>query len=119
MKKAYLLLLLVFVLLFAGCDEEFRIIKLEIGSLPDRLVYIADVDDVLYFEGGTCIWTNKKGEIGEEQMTYWGIKHDVNFNQPGIYAVDICINEKPYCSYQVMVISQKEAQLLSTLCKNE
>ena len=125
MKKLWLFLCLTMLTLtFCGCESEFRVVKMEIGQLPNRLVYVANVDTELSLEGGTVIWTDRMGNIGENPMTEYGatstswIQHNINFDVPGIYTVEIHIIKYPQCSYQVMVISQEEAQLLGAMISN-
>ena len=46
------------------------------------------------------------------------ILHNIDFTTLGIYSVTIQIIDYPSCSYQVMVISQEEAQLLGAMISN-
>ena len=82
------------------------IVNFEIGQLPDRIIYIANVDTELDLTGATLIPIQRDGYrceemllqslVYREQTPDWSteIRHSIDFTTPGRYRVEI-INRRP------------------------
>ena len=81
----------------SACDRSIAIVRYEFGQWP-RLVYIANVDTELDFEGVTFYSIMKNGErcgiypFPNEPVEWMVISHDIDFNTPGEYRVVIVRN---------------------------
>ena len=56
--------------------------------------------------------------LSDEYSSTSQILHSIDFTMPGIYSETIQIIDYPSCSYQVMDISQEEAQLFGAMISN-
>ncbi len=112
--KRLLILGLVFCIfgLFCGCDAGLAIVDLEIITFPERIVYVAGVDDTIDLTGGTCgliLAQTPEGEHGiPVEMTEWRltISDNVDFSTPGVYTVRVAIHNGEYQEFPVQVIDE-------------
>jgi hypothetical protein len=97
-----------------GCDEGLRIMEREIGSVPDKLIYVQYVDKELDFSGGTVLYHIKQGTVSEKDMTETRIDEAVDFNKPGKYTVKIddYYGQKSDMQFEVTVIPIDDADWL-------
>lgn len=119
MRKRFLLfvLLTVALLVFSACDSGLRYSKMEIVSLPEKLVYDT-TDTALDFSGGAVRLTTIDGHAETKEMSAYTyqtrqiakavdvgryIFSDVNFSIPGEYTVTIFQTDGVMCSYTITV----------------
>ena len=103
--KTFLAFLLVMklALLLCSCDYSIGIVNYEIVGVPDRTVYIANVDTELDLSGLKTVTTHRDGsayespwgivaesvESKERVLHVWQVIHKIDFTQPGVYEVEI------------------------------
>ena len=101
---------------FCGCDESIAMIYSEMGTPPDRIVYMANVDTELDLSGGTFITSNKMGYRDEHSLADFPsslpfnnerIEHSIDFTTPGVYKVDLIRRDKVFFSYLVQVVDDE------------
>lgn len=110
MKRKIMLSVLALVLLCsaAGCDAGLKIVGMDINTYPDRIVYIAGVDDSLDLTGGTVkYYLKQKTEsiYKMENNIYLNITDNINFNEPGVYVVTLTRAEYS-CSFPIQVVDK-------------
>jgi len=82
--------------------DSHRIVKVEIGSFPDSIVYFAGESDTLDLTGGTVlihirgtrfISGSEEDNVTEHPMCFDrrvpGIVYDVDFSVPGVYEIHL------------------------------
>lgn len=88
-RQRYILffLLLAVIFVFSGCEDEA--VSWEIGSYPDKIVYIQGIDTELDLTGGiiVAIFPDESKE-GKEMLPQY-IENSIDFNTPGIHVVKI------------------------------
>ena len=110
-KRPCVLLCLVFIAaLFSSCDYSIRMIGFEFGQFP-RLVYIAEVDTALDFSEATLVNIHADGTRNEfsfpESNSWITVEHNVDFNTPGIYEVEIRRQSGFVITFFVQVIDEE------------
>lgn len=78
--------------MFTACDAGNEIMEIKLGKLPDRIVYIAGVDKKLDLSGATILMYVKSGDVREDDIYdeyAVDITHNIDFNKPGVYGVEI------------------------------
>lgn len=106
MKKV---LIIIFVVLLAisaiGCDAGLEIVEMDVERYPDRIAYYSGIDNELDLKGGAVVYFSKDGTKSIEEMTsqFLTISHNVDFNTPGVYVVEI-ISGKVKCRFPIEVI---------------
>ena len=89
--------LLLLILLF-GCDISITSVSFEIEGIPNRIIYIANVDTEIDLSGLKFIDTLRDGTIIESPLENWAspsqepgrlVYHDIDFTKPGVYEVEI------------------------------
>ena len=100
-KTRFLFLSIAFVLLLQGCDDGLYIVKLEIEGTPNRILYIANVDDEIDLSGFILVITIKQGDRDEElleggtdQSGFLKVSHEIDFTKPGIYKVELYYGDR-------------------------
>jgi len=95
-----------------GCDEGLRIVGLEVEKYPDRLIYVANIDDSLDLSGGEVrILLKDKSIESISKMTdekELEIKHNIDFGTPGIYIVVLYRHEDAQVQFPIQVISKEK-----------
>jgi len=99
-KKLFLFILcLMCIATLNSCGWELALVEgleiayMEVGRLPDRIVYMANIDTELDLSGLTLKETLINGDTGEYSITlewfekYYSISHNIDFTQPGVYEV--------------------------------
>jgi hypothetical protein len=111
MKKGIAFLIVVLLLasvLLAGCEDGLAIVGMEIGSYPDRIVYVAGKDTKVDLDGGIMTNILKSGERGSS------VKMDdptitetdqINFSKPGVYRVSLSRGNVS-CQFPIQVIDK-------------
>jgi hypothetical protein len=105
--------IIIFSFIFLGaCDDGFLTVELEINGYPNKLFYVAGIDNSINLEGGTIRIITKDNrytgiEQMEEEFKWEEIIHDIDFNTAGIYIVYIK-SYKYTVSFPVQVVSQEE-----------
>jgi hypothetical protein len=102
----YKILLLLFgsllMMLFSACEWGNLTAGYEIVGVPDRIIYIANVDTMLDLTGLKIIATERDGavqegsfggviteEIESDRFLPWRLIHEIDFTRPGVYEVEI------------------------------
>lgn len=93
----------------AACDEGVRIMKIELGKLPNKIIYLAGIDKKLDLSGATILTHVKSGEVYEDDIydeSAVEITHNINFNEPGVYEVRIERDDSLWFPILVQVIDK-------------
>ena len=97
--SAYLIVLMMTAALY-GCDYEIAAASLELVGMPNRIIYIADVDTEVDLSGLKLVETSVGGFVTEELLENWKnpnevpgrlIYHEIDFAIPGVYEVELYI----------------------------
>ena len=111
-KRLHITLCLVFILmLLFACDHGIIPVDYEFGQ-PPRVVYIAGVDTELDFSEATVITTLRNGWQHEDPFPVGAInlltvEHNVDFNTPGIYKVEVLRHPGFVITFFVQVIDEE------------
>jgi len=108
-KKLFIALCLLFIsIMFSGCDRSIVVVDAEFGQFP-RVVYIAGVDQELDFSDAVVIRTLRNGRQLEDPfpLRVTAIEHDVDFNTPGVYKVEVEILWDFHITFFVQVIDEE------------
>ena len=73
-------------------DKEFEIVNIDIIEFPDKIIYIANHDSSIDMSGCILRFTIKNGDKIDERFEndkWCRIEHNVDFNSPGIYEINI------------------------------
>lgn len=95
--------------MFTACDEGVRIMKIELGKLPNKIVYINGVDNKLDLSGATVLMYLKQGDVYEYDIydeSAVDITHNIDFNKLGVYEVKITRGDYKEFSILVQVIDK-------------
>jgi hypothetical protein len=102
--------------ILSSCDWGLAIVDMELITFPDKLLYVALVDDLLILDGGTVeiITKDRKASYVVSMCNEWEVKthHNIDFNKEGIYVVNIVRGDPSspiaYVSFPVQVVTQEE-----------
>jgi len=116
-------LLVLFSLVFiVGCDAGLEIIGMEIVKYPDRLIYVANVDNTLDVSGGEIRLLLKDKSVesiapmsGDEAE----IRHNIDFDTPGIYVVTLYRHDDAQAQFPIQVISKEQMREMLEVGINE
>jgi len=120
-KKKKVIKLLIVLIVVIGlfflpkrCDASFVIEGLEIKKYPDKLIYIIGSDTNLDLSGGE-ICLRLKFDLPvyiSMDSRYFKIFHNIDFETPDVYAVEISglFNEKCKQQFAIQVISLSELE---------
>lgn len=98
-------LLLVCMMAFNGCDASLELVKVEITSYPDKIVYVRDVDTSISTEGLVITCISRDGHKAD----FFGLDRfttNVDFSKEGIYQVTYDLGHGLIASFPVQVISK-------------
>lgn len=114
-----LILLIVAALFLSACDSGLKYVKMEVETIPEKIVYYVGEDIALQFDGGTVKLTTADGSTSTEDMRTYTyreedtaggedrfISSNVNFNRPGEYTVTIQQTKELSCQYTIEVRSR-------------
>ena len=110
-KRLSIALCLFFIVaLLYGCDHDIMPVDYEFGQ-PPRVVYIAGVDTELDFSEATLITTLRNGWQHEDPFPerpgrLTAVEHNVDFNTPGIYKVEVLRHPNFVITFFVQVIDE-------------
>jgi hypothetical protein len=116
MKKVLLALCAVIMLIqMSGCEPSVR--ESVVSRLPDKLIYIVGSDTELDLEGGKVtfhmgyafFFPDSTQENLSMDSEFIGIRHDIDFNTPGVY--EVTINKGPpgkQATFEIQVVTQEE-----------
>ena len=129
MKKLVCSVILVCLMLsLAACDSGLRVVSISIDRFPNKITYVAGQDSELDMSGCNIRRTTKSGiedvlSVTSEGYTIrTGIKsteleliefdgskafeihHNIDFNVPGVYQVNIILLSGIACSFAIEVI---------------
>ena len=91
-------LVAVSLILISGCDTSLMSVSLELSGVPDRIIYIANVDTEIDLSGLKIIEVTVGGDILEGDLGEWEnpnqepgriVFHEIDFTKPGVYEVEI------------------------------
>ena len=116
-RRILIILCLLLTILVSGCDYSIRTVGVEFGQFP-RVVYIAGVDTELDFSNATLVSVHANGKRNEglfpELPSQWTIvEHNIDFNTPGRYRVEVWTHPDWIITFSVQVISEEEFNELS------
>jgi len=117
-KKLLIALCLFFIaMLVSGCDFSLQTVGVEFGQLP-RVVYIAGVDTDLDFSTATLITIHadgfrNEGPFPETPSQFTTVEHNIDFNTPGRYRVEILWHPDWIITFFVQVICEEKFNELS------
>lgn len=105
MKKSISTFALLILLLLSACDREFEVTNIEIVNYPATIVYYIGHDSELDLSGGLVKLTDRRGENHFVEMPELiNIFHSVDFNQEGVYVVELRVSEKVSCKFPIQVV---------------
>ena len=83
--------LIILLVLLASCERSNEVVNVRMGSWPDRIVYIVDIDTEIDMTGATVITILRDGREEEESVTggWSAVVHNIDFSTPGVYEVTI------------------------------
>jgi len=96
------LLLIIAVLHLSSCEAGNEIVSVEVSQLPDKMVYIAGVDESLDMAGCMIRLHIRNGSISDIVFDNWPfvfIRHEIDFSTPGEYAVRFYWGEEDEVEY--------------------
>ena len=111
-----LLVLLVSTIFFHACEWGMEAVSFETGKLPNRVVYIANIDTQLDLTGWTFITTAKNGNKYEwpeddrysiTDSRYIEVNHSIDFTRAGVYEVEIEYSGKTLYRFTIQVIDDE------------
>lgn len=116
MKKILLLIVFGIVLSICSCDAGLEIIDMEIVNYPNKIVYYMGIDDELDFTGGSIKYFHKEkttaiSDMEKEIGFTINVIHNVDFNTPGVYVVELYRNNKANVKFPVQVIDTNNLSL--------
>ena len=91
-RIASVVLVSIMLLAFTSCEYGMNIVKVELGSLPDNIVYYVGESTGVDLSGATIITTIGDGRSFNEPIdkdNFLEIIDNVNFSVPGVYEVEI------------------------------
>ena len=100
-----------------SCDWGLKIIGFELVTYPDKLFYVAGVDEEIDVAGGTVLLVTHDNKNNSklrneqvERMDSHGltIRHNIDFNAEGIYIVKIEWSSEYTISFPIQVVSLEE-----------
>ena len=93
MKRiAAIMLASILLLVLTSCDIGLGIVKVELNSFPDNIVYYVGESDSIDLTGATIITTVLQGSSSERPISqdeFLEITDNVNFSVSGVYEVII------------------------------
>lgn len=100
------MLMIITILILAGCDEGLRITRMEIANYPSNIVYVIGENSRLDMSGGQVKLITADGHSGVVAMNEQGnrITSDVDFTTPGVYSVTISRANSVRCEFPVQVV---------------
>jgi hypothetical protein len=112
MKKVLLsLLLLITTLTIFACTDNSKIVKIEISSLPDKIVYIAGADTTLDLEGLFITLTDKAGkttrlgiDAQKEGEPVFTVSESVDFESIATYSIKVTYAEGITAQFDIQVV---------------
>lgn len=103
--KKNILLFILLLLFLSACDSEFEVVDIEIVDYPETIVYNVGHDSGLDLNGGRVKLTDRTGQGYLVDMSELiNITHAINFNQEGVYVVELQVSEKVKCKFPIQVI---------------
>ena len=99
-------MIVVFNLLFTRCNDHRMDVRVEMGRLPDRVVYILNVDDALDLSGATVFSYDGRKNQYEHPIngsSLVRVEHDIDFTLIGLYEVKILWRSKMIFNYYIQV----------------
>ena len=112
------LLLIVPLFCFSGCEFPLELVDLEIVAFPDKLVYVAEESYGLELSGceveeRTKIGSEERVRLLDQDELNKYISHNIDFGIPGQYRVVLRTPVQEYEEFYIQVVSKE--QVLETL----
>lgn len=117
MKKSLLIVItFAIIALFCSCDDGLLIVDFEISKLPDKLIYLQNIDNSIDLTGGEVLLKLQAGTESLHSMTdHYITKIDdssVDFSKEGLYYVEIYIHNDKSQRFPIIVASKERLQEL-------
>ncbi len=112
-KKISILTLIILLFFVTSCEYGLVITGIDIVKYPDRIVYIAGIDDSIDLSGGIVNIKTRDNPEGRDPMVEprrgnFRVTHSINFNEPGVYIITLATggDDKYKMSFPVQVIDK-------------
>lgn len=102
--KKNILLFILLLLFLSACDSEFEVVDIEIVDYPETIVYNVGHGSGLDLSGGLVKLTDRTKQGCLVDMSELLIEYAINFNQEGVYVVELQVSEKVRCKFPIQVI---------------
>lgn len=120
MKKIFIVVILILeTLVLSSCESGVS--RITITTYPDKLVYVAGIDEEIDLRGGQLAfyYEDKSGPYfaqmeeavdPETAGCRCSVKDNVNFNKAGVYSATLYVSDKIYVEFPIQVVSREWLQ---------
>ena len=112
-KKISILTLIILLFFITSCEYGLVITGIDIVKYPDRIVYIAGIDDSIDLSGGvvnimTRAYPERRDPMDDPRWGNFRVTHSINFNEPGVYIITLATggDDKYRISFPIQVIDK-------------